>query len=96
MQYFLRYELLSHSFGLATDRRTESDAYEPTVQCAQVGSKQRHTWGLQSCKDGSKFVAMDIAFSCDEGSNKYIILAPGIQCQNFQNYMYKQNLIFMK
>ena len=22
-----------------TDRQTESDAYEPTVQCAQVGSK---------------------------------------------------------
>ena len=24
-----------------TDRQTESDAYEPTVQCAQVGSKRR-------------------------------------------------------
>ncbi len=27
------------NFGKVTDRQTESDAYEPTVQCAQVGSK---------------------------------------------------------
>ncbi len=37
------YELLSSNFGLVTDRqtdgRTESDAYEPTVQVAQVCSK---------------------------------------------------------
>ncbi len=37
--------VLSRSFGLVTDRRTdtrtESDAYEPTVQCAQVGSKSK-------------------------------------------------------
>ncbi len=25
-----------------TDRQTDSDAYEPTVQCAQVGSKIVH------------------------------------------------------
>ncbi len=33
---------MSSTLGLVTDRRTdrrtESDAYEPTVQCAQVGS----------------------------------------------------------
>ncbi len=26
-----------------TDRQTGSDAYEPTVQIAQVGSKMRHS-----------------------------------------------------
>ena len=46
-------ELLSTTFGpvrttdnrLQTDRQTESDAYEPTVQFTQVGStkKQRHS-----------------------------------------------------
>ncbi len=30
---------MSSNFGLVTDRRTESDAYERTVQVAQVGSK---------------------------------------------------------
>ena len=39
-EYFLRYELLSTTFGpVQTDyRQTESDEYEPTVQRAQVGS----------------------------------------------------------
>ena len=38
--YFPRYELLSSLiFGkVQTDGRTESDAYEPTMQLAQVGS----------------------------------------------------------
>ena len=45
--YFSRYELLSSLiFGPVRtdrqiDRRTESDAYEPTVQSAQVGSKKQ-------------------------------------------------------
>ncbi len=44
LRYFLRYELFSPIFGQVrtdgqTDRQTESDAYEPTVQFAQVGSK---------------------------------------------------------
>ncbi len=50
LQYFLRYELLSTTFGpvrttdnrlQTTDNRqqTESDTYEPTVQIAQLGSK---------------------------------------------------------
>ena len=44
--YFLRNELFSSLiFGLVqtdgrTDGRTESEAYEPTVQIAQVGSKK--------------------------------------------------------
>ena len=39
MNYFL--QLFSMTFGpvRTTDRQTESDAYEPTVQTAQVGSK---------------------------------------------------------
>ena len=42
MNYFLR--LLVQSIWQTTDRRqTESDAYEPTVQIAQVGSK---TWKI--------------------------------------------------
>ncbi len=40
--YFLRYEFFpSPIFGLVqTDRRTESDAYEPILQIAQLGSKR--------------------------------------------------------
>ena len=43
-QYFSRYELSSQliyslNFGLVTDRQTESDAYEPTMQCDHGGSK---------------------------------------------------------
>ncbi len=42
-QNFLRYELFSPIFGQVrtdrqTDGQTESDAYEPNVQYAQVGS----------------------------------------------------------
>ncbi len=44
--YFTRYELLSslifvtdRQMDRQMDRQTESDAYEPTVQFAQVGSK---------------------------------------------------------
>ncbi len=37
LQYFLSYEFLSSD--RQTDGRTESDAYEPTVQYAQVSSK---------------------------------------------------------
>ena len=45
-EYILRYELLSSmNFGNVTDRQTdrqtESNAYEPTVPNAQVGSKIR-------------------------------------------------------
>ena len=37
----MRYELFSPIFGqVQTDRQTESDAYEPIVQIAQVGSKK--------------------------------------------------------
>ena len=45
-QYFLSYEFFSSPiFGLVqtdgqTDRQTDSNAYEPTVQNAQVGSKK--------------------------------------------------------
>ena len=44
--YFPRYELFSsvksdRRTDRRTDRQTESDAYEPTVQLAQVGSKSR-------------------------------------------------------
>ena len=41
IKYFLRYELLSSLiFGpVWTDRRTESDAYDPAMQNAQVDSK---------------------------------------------------------
>ncbi len=36
----MRYELLSSvNFRQVTDRQTDSDAYEPMVQYAQVGSK---------------------------------------------------------
>ncbi len=35
MNYFLLFSVKSRQ----TDGQTESDAYEPTVQCAQVGSK---------------------------------------------------------
>ncbi len=40
-EYFKRYELLSSLIFVTdrqTDRQTESDAYEPTVQFAQVSS----------------------------------------------------------
>ncbi len=39
LQYFLRYEVLSSD--RQTDRQTKSDAYERTVQYAQVGSKRQ-------------------------------------------------------
>ncbi len=56
-EYFPRYELFSNLiFGLVqTGRRTESDAYEPTVQIAQVGSKIEPLRHLNVC--GRKQVA---------------------------------------
>ncbi len=38
MNYFLVNYFLVNYFLVQTDRQTESDAYEPTVQVAQVGS----------------------------------------------------------
>ena len=40
VEFWYSTELLSSlNFGPMTDRQTESDAYEPTVLLAQVGSK---------------------------------------------------------
>ncbi len=39
-EYFVRYELFFPIFGqVQMDRQTESNAYEPTMQSAQEGSK---------------------------------------------------------
>ncbi len=61
LQYFLRYQFLSSD--RQTDRWTESDAYEPTVQYAQVGSKRLNTvcW-LEGADGGSRWV-LDHPFS---------------------------------
>ncbi len=42
LYYFPRYELLSRD--RQTDKQTESDAYEPTMQYAQMGSITNHRW----------------------------------------------------
>ncbi len=61
MAYFTRYELLSSLIFVTdrrtdgqTDRQTESDAYEPTVQFAQVGSKMAPSFIL--AMSSTKFV----------------------------------------
>ena len=50
MNYFLR--IIFSDFWSSPDRQTESDAYEPTLQIAQVGSKmvQFHVLELILCR----------------------------------------------
>ncbi len=65
VQYFLRYELFSpilvKYFGqVQTDyrRQTESDAYEPTVQLAQVGLKncvRERSWNALNFRPNARF-----------------------------------------
>ncbi len=57
-KYFPRYELFSTIFCQVrtTDRQTESGAYEPTVQMAQVGSKIK---SVIDCKDSLTTIPPD-------------------------------------
>ena len=67
LQYFVRFIIFSY-FWSRLDEQTESDAYEPTVQLAQVGSNIGGALSLRPKLDQFQGISMpqirSIAIAC--------------------------------